>query len=288
MMQIRNFPLDESLIARSIYKSEPHVTTTTGIVLSSHVRGYFESVLEGFIRHAQCPEDSYFRIDAFVEYGCLRIIEINAECQEGWGISLNLLHAAGGVLAHGCAAYLPEEIVAYSDAYLPEFELAASEARRYSATIKIVPSAERPGVPSRTQFDNKLYLARYSRIWHERSALTRVPLMYTVNDTPWDRIPHNVVFKRCTKYAPDGTALRQSVVRRADIGKGRFIRSCYEAEDAIAQDWIEPLALSNGSVTQVILMCKGARVVTGYLQVAPPGTFIINDRSAKKGPLVFG
>lgn len=283
MPQIKTFELDEAVLAKEIYAGHPHQTTPIGVVIEERVRKDLRTFLKTFLERTKCS-DEFLRVDAFIRKDGLDIIEINVECQEGWGIALNLLRASNSVLDVERVSLIPREIIAYGDEYLPEFKLVQVELERFGFDMNIVSYSERPGVPIRSEFDKKMYLALLDGM---SVGSIKIPSIYYDSSTPWDEVPQDVVFKFCEKYGEWSRKARYSVATRAKIGKGKFMRKCYASREAIAQKRIDPLTLSDGSVTQAIIMCAGAEPVTGYLQVAPPGTFIINDRTARKGPLVF-
>jgi len=295
MPKIQTFRLDENIVADCIYKDFPHQTTPTGLVVERRVKDDLRQFLQRFLDYSGCPQDSFLRVDAFVRENSLEVIEVNVECQEGWGISLNLLRASSNIITFDKGVCLPCEIIAYSENYLPEFLLTQKEFVSLGHRMDIVGWQERPGVPARGEFDNKVYLAEFSRVWNslhpgwsgEYNRGAQVPTMYSVSDTAWDKVPQDVVFKFCNKYGTFSNRAKYSVAARSQIGKGKFVRRCYELREVIAQQRVCPLELERGLVTQAIIMCAGQEPVTGYLQVAPPGTFVINDKSASKGPLVF-
>ncbi len=111
--------------------------------------------------------------------------------------------------------------------------------------------------------------------------------MYSVENSRWEDVPTDVVFKFREKYGERSREARYSVARRAQVGKGKFMRKCYNEGSAIAQDYLDPLRFEDGSATQAIIMCSRAVPVVGYLQVAPQGIFVINDKTASKGVLVL-
>jgi hypothetical protein len=207
------------------------------------------------------------------------------ELQDGWGVALNLLRASGNTPRPIKGTMLPMEIIAYSEDYIPEFELAQREFAILGHEMQIVGWRERQGVASKSKFDDKLYLAKFSRVWCGN--LVRVPAIHDILSTCWDDLPDDVVFKFREKYGEASRKARYSVARRAQIGKGKYMRQCYNEGTAVAQEYTEPLRLEDGSATQAIILCSGATPVTGYLQVAPQGVFIINDKTASKGALVL-
>lgn len=285
MLTIRTFPLDDSIVARRIYRDYPHQTTTVGCVIAESVQRELTSFLEEFLRFINCDENLYLRLDVFLNSGVLNVIEINIELQDGWGVALNLLRASGNKPKPFSGAVLPREIIAYSEDYIPEFELAQREFAALGHAMQVVGWRERQDVPAKSKYDDKLYLAQFSRLW--RGGLVHIPSMYSVGNTVWEDLPHDVVFKFREKYGEASHTARYSVARRTQIGKGKYMRQCYNAGTAIAQEYIEPLRLDDGSATQAIILCAGVTPVTGYLQVAPQGVFVINDKTASKGALVL-
>jgi hypothetical protein len=285
MSRIQTFVLDQSEVAPVIYRDLPHVVTPVGLIVEQQAQNELARFMSDFMRSVGAGQEQYFRIDAFVADGGLQVIEINNEVQDGWGVSLNLLRAAGKTPAPELVNGIPEQIIVYNTDYMPEFKLAQREASLLGRNVQLPSWRERQGIIAKGPYESKMYLARFSRQWV--GSLVSVPKFYSTEDTPWEDIPEDVVFKFCHKYGPGAQKARYSVVTRKDLGKGRFMRRAYEAGEAVAQERTDPLHLPDGSVTQAIILCAGSKPVAGYLQVAPPGVFIINDKTSAKGPLVF-
>lgn len=295
MTRITQFHLDESILAKTIYKGYPHKTTATGLLLGEEVREELRAFLRQFLQCSGYPEDDlYFRIDAFIGEEGLYIIEINVELQDGWGVALNLLRASGNELfiPYGAISRLPTVFQNYGNGYRTEFELACEELALLGfekrPIVQDMPSYLAPGTPvypPKHELDSKIYLARFAPQWDGESVI--VPRMFCVETTPWDAVPEDVIFKFCRKYGPEARKARYSVLDRSKAGKAKFIRRCYNAGTLVAQKRVSPLTLDDGSVTQAVILCVGPQPATGYLQVSPAGTMVINDKTAKAGPLLF-
>lgn len=298
-MLIKKFVLDESILARTIYSRRgmvmPFKTAEWGLVLNGDIRSELNRFVEEFLAfHGYSPQELYFRLDAFLQEEKLLILEINVELQDGWGVALNLLRAASLKVDVPNGAELPKEFIDYGDGYRAEFELACSELSLLGHEAGIQESTlPRWWVPKH-ELDGKIYLARFARHWRGHQVL--VPVMHHYEETPWEELPENVIFKFNEKYGDEALRARCSVIRKQgrDFGKGKFVRQCYNSSKAVAQEWIEPMRLEDGSITQVVILCAGVQPITGYLQVVPQGeefhlkdTLVINDRSAKAGPLAF-
>jgi len=281
--RLQQFLIDESVLAKRIYRDYPHETTGVGLIVEAQVRAELERFLRQFTKFVGTELSLFMRLDVFASRDALTIIEVNVELQDGWGVALNLLRASGH--AFDQVARLPAEIIVYNDDYLPEFELAQREALLFGHQLDLVSWRDRPGIPAKSVYDDKAFLSRFSRFW--RGETVRVPAMYSVDDTPWESLPQDVVFKFREKYGNEARKARYSVIHRGDMGKGKFMRLCYNEGTAVAQDYVEPMRWADGSAAQGIIMCSGCVPATGYTQVAPAHTFVINDKSARKGPLVF-
>lgn len=284
MPRVHTFDLDTSVVARRIYRNYTHETTVVGATIETTVCKELSEFLHAYLAENRCSEHVFLRVDAFVDADSLRIIEVNAELQDGWGVALNLLRASGNVPQRNRAPF-PTEIIVYYEDYLPEFELAREEFRRLGHEMQIVSWRKRPGVLLKNPLDDKMCLARFSRLW--QGSRVRIPRTYWNENTVWEDLPDDVIFKFRHKYGTHSRKAGFSVARRSDIGNGKYIRRCYAKGDVIAQERILPFTTADGSVTQAIILCSGYVPVTGYLQVAPQGTFIINDKTAQKGPLVL-
>ena len=284
MIEFCQFELDSSVVAPVIYKDLPHRTTSVGLKVSKTVQEELQKFLQGFLEfHGRSEHDTFIRVDAFFSQEKLYIIELNVELADGWGVALNLARACNGGLVLPNTK-MPSKYVAYSSNYLPEYQLAIEEFRLLGHSGVSI-ETHWGKTEEKDPLDNKLALEQFSRT--QIAGVVGTPRMYSVENTPWVQVPEDVVFKFTEKYGSEATRARYSVKKRSGIGKGEFMRKCYNRGRAIAQERIEPRRLSDGSVTQAIIMCSGSTPVTGYLQVAEAREFIINDRTARKGPLLF-
>lgn len=282
---IKTFTVDEAVVAPCIYKGFPHETTPVGLVVERTVREELQAFLQQFIDFVGCEKGQFLRMDAFVSDAGLTVIEINVELQDGWGVALNLLRASGHTPVFGDGVRLPSEIIVYSEDYLPEFRLAQGEFKLLGHSIELPCWRERPSIPQKSEFDSKVYLAKFSDLWQGHHV--RIPAMYWADKTPWEELPEDVVFKFCHKYGEQAVKARFSVATREQVGRGKFMRQCYADGHAIAQQRVATTSLEDGSRVQAIILASGQVPVTGYLQVESTGRFIINDRTARKGPLVL-
>ncbi len=293
MISVKELCLNLDVLAITVYKDFSHKTTSTGVLISEKIREELIFFLKQFQKKTEYQfEDLFFRIDAFIGKGFINIIEINVELQDGWGVSLNLLRAADIKLPLYPNLRMPKIFIDYHNGYRPEFELACRELQLLGLSAKIISATEyeddpKPIYPLKHDLDSKIHLARFSVEEQWSNQYIKIPRMYYSKITPWDELPEDIVFKFCNKYGPEAIRARYSVIKRKDAGKAKFVKECYEKGSLIAQDRIEPLTLEDGSVTQVVIMCAGSQPVTGYLQVSPPQTIIINDKTAKAGPLLF-
>ena len=286
MPQVRNFALNKEIIPERIYKAEKHLVVSTGIEIEFSVQEELRRFLREYLLFIGAPEPTYLRIDAFPRGDCIDIIEVNVELREGWGVGLNLARAAGLPVTVPAGVRLPERFICYSDAYREEFELAQGEFLLLGQNVHI--TAWRPEICQRASelaLDDKLHLARFAKVW--RSALVRIPSMYVYPDVQYDEVPEHVVFKFRQKMGRLADTAGYSVITRSDPRFRKRIRTWYTDGDMIAQHRVAQMLLEDDSPVQCIIMCAGTEPVTGYLQVAPPDTFVINDKSARKGPLVF-
>ena len=284
-INIRRFDMDHFIVAPVTYRDYPHQTTSIGVEIGEKVREELSQLLAGFLKfHGREEKGTFIRVDAFLSDVGLKLIELNVELADGWGVSLNLARACGKLVKLPTGTELPQRYVAYKDDYLPEYGLAISEFGMLGHDSMSIEEAfwvsERKDL-----LDSKLCLEQFARTW--KGEIVQVPRLYSVETTPWDSLPEDVVFKFTEKYGPEALRARYGVALRKKIGKGKHVRRSYNDSRAVAQERIVPYALLDGSVTQAIIMCSGSTPITGYLQVAPSGEFIINDRTGIKGPLIF-
>ncbi len=295
MPRIKKFELDQSVLAKQIYTGHPHMTTSVGLVIDQRTKSELNRVLQGFLHFAGCDRHVFLRIDVVVDASeALHVIEINVETQEGWGIALNLLRSSGNSLDE-CSA-LPAEIINYGDLpeknpYLPEFELARDEFSRVGRTLAVPSWRERPGIPLKSELDDKIHLARFSRVWKQRGESGRVVLPggYCRDDCGWQDVPDCAILKFRMKHGPAARRAGFSVIERMDprLGKGKYVRRSFESGEMVAQDQVAPLMLNMAHRVQAIILCSGSNPVTGYTQIASSDSFVVNDKNSCKGPLVF-
>jgi len=285
MISFKDFEMDQSILAKTIYKNYPHKTTSIGLVIAMSVILELKSFLQGFLEFHNRPEVGRFiRVDTFFSEKGLQIIELNVELADGWGVALNLARASGNSVVVPANTSLPSRYIAYTSNYLPEYELAIDEFRQLGYNGIAIESRYYE-TEVKDELDNKLCLERFARKW--KGCSVKVPNMYSIETTPWEELPTEVVFKFAEKYGEEAIRAHYSVKPRDGIGKGEYMRKIYRRGRAVAQERILPSVLADGSVTQAIIMLSGSTPITGYLQVAPSTEFIINDRTAVKGPLLF-
>ncbi len=283
---IQYFDLDESVVAPTVYRGLPHRATNTGVIIEQEIILELNYFLEEFLRFTGYDhEQLFFRIDAFLREEGLDIIEVNVELQEGWGIALNLLRAAGRIPQMPRDAELPARFVITTTDYLAELQLACQEFKflGHEASVEVVEDGSTRA--TKHPLDSKIHLARFCPHWWGEQVA--VPHMYHVDYMPWQGIPPDVVFKFCQKYGPESAAARYSVIRRRAAGRAKHLRECYNRRALIAQQCVQPARSPAGEVTQAVILCAQHHPITGYLQVAPPDTFVINDKTGRAGPLVF-
>jgi hypothetical protein len=285
MPRVSEFVLDTSIIAKRIYRDAPHTITSTGLLIEPEVREEIREFLSRFLEFSGCNEHVFLRLDAFFDDTALTIIEVNVELHDGWGVALNLLRAAGRAPNFCPGAKLPQEIVAHNNEYLPEFELAREEFAQFGNELSVVSWRKRPKILAKHWLDDKLFLAQFSRVWRGRRVIT--PHSYWNENTSWDDRPPNGVFKCRDKHGAAATTIRHSVLDLSGVKKGKALRVFWESADAIIQERERPAQLEDWSPMQAILLCSRSEPLCGYLQVAPPSSFIINDKGTLKGPLVF-
>lgn len=296
MIRFAEFDLNPEVLASTVYLNYPHRTTRSGIVIGQDVRDEVGEFLGQFIASMAAPDGLFFRIDVFIQTHGLQIIEVNVELQDGWGVGLNLLRAAGQPLEIPVGTRMPGQFVDHGDGHTKEFVLACYELKRLGRNCTIVnksrsfghglpPLEPKRSFPRKSEWDSKIYLARFSDKWLGKRV--GIPAMYCHETTPWEAVPDNVVFKFCHKHGPEAERAKYSVIPRDRAGKAKFIRRCYLDGSLVAQQRIEPACLPDGRAVQAVILCSGTNAVTGYLQVADRETFIINDRTASCGPLVW-
>src|SRR3989338_7094869 len=192
VMRVERFSLDESVLPRSVYRDPfkgyeiAHKTTSWGLVLEDEVQ----------------DETGAF-------FDKLLILEVNVETQDGWGVALNLVRAAGVKVEIPPDADMPGEFIDYGDGHRAEFELACQELALLGCKAAIKEGELNPdpwfwGIPwsiPKHELDDKMYLARFASTWQGESVL--VPKMYHRDEVPWEEIPEDVIFKFGKKYGPE-------------------------------------------------------------------------------------
>lgn len=277
MPYMKEFPLDSAVVASSIYGTFTHQVTSVGVVLESTIKSELERFQREYTSFLGVADgEKFFRVDLYFDSKQVFIIEVNVEVADGWGVSLNLLRAAGIPLV--MPAPLPVVIPTYpEDPRETEYCLAISECARLGVQVSLEVHPKRLEDP----LDNKRHLAQFSTQW--QSDLVAIPVFYEWRTCHWNQLPKEVYFKRVDGRGPKSVQVvpRSSCVRRNDF------RSQYRRGKVIVQAQVEPFLTEEGEPVQAVLMCAGGKVVTGYVQIAPRGRTIINDKGTKKGPLMF-
>jgi hypothetical protein len=273
--------LDRTIVAPSIYGSEPHAVTDTTLIIEQALREELQDFLGSYTRFLGVEhEPKWFRVDLYFDAVQVHIIEVNVEVADGWGVALNLMRAADNPLVGSFS--FPSEFLSFAgDLRQTEFLLALSEWKRIGHRAGIRELETRVVDP----LDNKRHLARFSKAW--RGERVRVPRLYDVGCTPWEDVPTDVYLKFADKFSPEAAQSRYSVKPRSELGRARQMRELYGQGLAIAQDRAVPHRLSDNRQVQAVVMCAGSRTVAGYIQVAPSGRQVINDKGTEKGALFF-
>lgn len=281
MLRLQPVPLDRAIVAPSIYANLPHVVTNTGLVIENVVKVELEQFLReycaflGVAAHEKC-----FRIDLYFDQGRVYIIEVNVEVADGWGVSLNLQRAAG--ISPAVPVVVPAVIPTYPhDPRETEFQLAIGEWARLGACISLAVHPERLIDP----LDNKLHLARFAPLW--RGERVVIPPLFWHGNAAWEDVPEDVYLKFAEKFCVEAVTSRYSAKPRCELGRARQMQRLFTEGRAIAQKCISPFQTTVGEQVQAVVMCAGAHVVTGYIQIAPPTRTVINDKGTKKGALIF-
>lgn len=271
--------LDRAIVAPAIYGDFPHFTTDLSLVIESEVKAELGQFMQEYAAFLDA-QDKYFRIDLYYDADCVYVIEVNVEVADGWGVALNLLRAAG---CKPCAkAAYPNLIPTFpEDPRETEFRLAVKELALLGVGASVEVLSERTFDP----LDNKLHLARFSDVWTGQRVI--IPRLYWNGNAAWEDIPQDVYLKYADKFCPEAIKSRYSAKPRVELGKAKQMRRLFAEGGAIAQQRVRPALTTCGKQVQAVAMCNGSQVVTGYIQVAPAGRNVINDKGTKKGALVF-
>jgi len=279
MPYLQDTLLDRAIIAPSIYGDFPHFVTDLFVAIEREIKEELGRFLQEYATFLDA-RDKYFRVDLYFDGDRVYVIEVNVEVADGWGVALNLLRAAG------CKPYdrmvFPSVFPTFpDDPRVTEFRLAVTELALlgYKSVVEIL--------PERTfdLLDNKLHLARFSNVWvGER---VKIPRLYWNGNATWDEVPQDVYLKFADKFCPEAVKSRYSAKPRSELGKAKQMRQLFTEGNAIAQERVSPSLTACGKQVQAVVMCTGSQVVTGYIQVAPAGRSVINDKGTEKGGLMF-
>ncbi len=307
----RDFPLDRNVVARIIYKDRPHWVTPAGVQILPHTVTELQRFVNDYTAFLRTSTVGFFRIDAHVTYDSIAILEVNAAFVDGWGTALNLARAAG-IKRPNLTHMFPEHFTLDDLAYLPELHLLITElngehlicrdsdcdrhthyvyGRRNNAQGNTFVLPHR-GV----EFDDKRHLARFADTWQSKTV--HIPTFYTYEGgVAWQDVPDDVYLKFAVKDGPNAQRARFSVLRGKPSGKARFLRSCYEHGELIAQARVDGAGLggqpykavsedssSGNPRLQLVILAHGTALV-GYVQYAY-GNIITDD--SLHGPLAFG
>ncbi len=299
-ISFREFAMDKSIVAPIIYDNKPHRTTNAGIVLSKKVTeelirfltGFNESV--GMGANKPCCFGPYYRIDAYFDENCLHILEINAAFVDGWGTALNLARASGITVDENRLSF-PVGFSCKDRVYQPELQLFINELGRRDllnegCSSDVLPTYVYDRVEENVdhifpydgvRLDNKRNLGLFSRAW--ASDVVKMPRHYMAPEESWEQIPQDVVLKFCDKGSKECTRARQSVFFGKPSGKAPFIKKCYNTQQLLAQEMVQPARVGNKNC-QLVILVIGNTPLTGYVQYG--WEKIINDDSIH-GPLMI-
>jgi len=302
-MKLRRAAIERGLLPKEIYKGASYFVTELALFLSDQIRNELRILLSRLLKEAGVTEDgTFFRIDAYIdpEMRHLNIIEVNSHFVDGWGVALNLARAAGWRVALPTGVF-PKFWTLTDNVYLPELELACQELEllagekhdvvfwgealglqqpvywygrfRREGFLQVVPKCG-------ALLDDKIWLARVAREWSPNRVL--VPKCYSVEETPWENLPTDVVLKVRRKWENE----RAKPVFRAELVSGKGTRKAYQRGELIAQEVVSTLHIDDRPI-QAVIMCAGIEPVVGYIQHAHHKARFINDNS-EHGPLLFG
>lgn len=281
MPYMKAVQLNRAVVAPSIYGTFPHEVIDVGLVLEHTVVVELERFLGEYTNFLEVVETKkFFRIDLYFDDNTVYVIEVNVEIADGWGVALNLQRAAGFPSPNLSA--FPEIFPTFpGDPRQSEFCLAIKEFAQFGHTANVCEQNTRIIDP----LDSKIHLACFAEQWVGEHVL--VPAMYHCGNTVWDSVPEDVYLKFAEKFCPEAVKSRYSVKSRSELGRANQMRKLFAEGRAIAQARVEPFQTKAGEQVQAVIMCAGTTVVTGYIQVAPGGRKVINDKGTKKGPLRF-
>lgn len=274
--------LDRSIIAPSIYGEFPHHVTDTCLVVEGVIKTELETFMREYITFlGAAARRKCFRLDLYPTTDSMCIIEANVEVADGWGVALNL-QRAGKLAPLPPGNELPSVFPTFpDDPRQTEFRLAIDEFARVGRTARMVEETERTFDP----LDNKLHLARFSDRWSGERVT--VPKFYHEGNTEWEDVPENVYLKFTDKFCVEAVKARYSAKPRSELGRAKQMRRMFVQGKALAQARVPSFRTETGEQVQAVVMCSGARVVTGYVQVAPADRNVINDKGTAKGILRF-
>ncbi len=279
MPYLENALVDRTIVAQSIYGDYPHLVADISLCIENDIKnelGRFVQEYSAFLN----AQEKYFRIDLYFDGNYVYVIEVNVEVADGWGVALNLLRAVGST-PRECRA-LPKVFPTFSgDPRETEFRLAIDEFARLGVNSVV------EVLPGRTfdPLDNKLHLARFTHAWVGQRVL--IPRVYWKESTIWDDVPHDVYLKFADKFCLEAIKSRYSAKPRVELGKAKQMKLLYGEGRVIAQDRIDSMRTTCGKQVQAVVMCTASEVVTGYIQIAPQGRTVINDKGTEKGALIF-
>jgi len=284
MLAVKPIELDAAVVAESIYGNLPHTVEPVALTLSTAIQTELQTFMTEFAAFTKISNvsEKCFRLDLYFDGTTVFVIEINVEIADGWGVSLNLLRAAGKSLSPMVVSLLPQVIPTFpGDLRSTEFDLARSEFQMYGQTAAVVVGASRVF----DELDSKIYLARFAQVW--KGSLVKVPKTYYADACPWEKVPKDVYLKFADKFCSEAIKARYSAKPRFELGRAKQMRKLYQAGQAIAQERIDSYRLADNRQVQAVVMCSGTTPVTGYIQIAGPERQVINDKDTAKGALVF-
>ena len=247
-----------------------------------------QSLLEVYINEiAGFGQKIMLRIDAYLgSDGSITILDINSDFFNGWGTALAINRA------FNISPGIPKDFnfpkfwdCSENPDYLPELKTSVKELNLLGFDVQELTKKtidySKNNVYNYCRFqadsskDNKMNLAYLKTMSLTKSKNVSIPNIYSVENTPFDKIPKRFILKSIDKSK---TGLRNSVIFGNDcLGKkpmGQYNRGIY-----LAQQWIDPYFVDGGRPTQLVFLTCGSAVATGYAQIAKPGRKSINDNS---------
>jgi len=293
-IELKNFEINEGIIAKSIYGNEEREFTNQGLLVADDIKKEFWDFLEEYISFTGLQKTTFFRIDAYFDKQKLYILDVNASFVDGWWNALNFARAINQEVNNILLQKFPENFYLQDEVYRPEFKLLLNELTiqwevtqevdeidERNKTYMYWESCRKPNLfpYDWLRIDNKMNLALFSKQWSWTNI--EIPEFILANQASWEDISKDYVFKISWKQDMWKGWWKVKVWKPKNW---KLWSKLWEENKLVAQKMVSPLIDEQWRNNQAIVMTIENEPIVWYIQKSLND--IINDNSVQ-WPLVF-